>query len=115
MSNKKFKFAASIVAFGISITGIAGVASANAYRAFQVSNTNSNYSIQAVSFAQAGTSDEWHFANMNYAVSPNSNTTFTFPGAESVCFYDIKVKFSDGYEQQFANVNVCRGDIVRAT
>lgn len=35
-------------------------------------------------------------------------------GTGNNCFYDVRVKFSDGVVQTFANVNTCRGDRVIA-
>ena len=97
-----------------ALAGSASVAHAGSERSFGVNNSNSSYSIQNVWFAQAGTRQAWQTGDMDSPVGPQTRTTFTLSGAASVCFYDVKVRFSDGVEQQFANVNVCRGDYVRA-
>jgi hypothetical protein len=75
-------------------------------------NRNSQRSIQQVFFANAGESDPWQAANVDEAIRPKSKSTFTISGEN--CLFDVKVKFSDGYEATFNNVNVCRGDRVLA-
>lgn len=83
-------------------------------RSFYVNNTNAKVSVQRVWYAQAGTNENWEEVFLDYPIKPNNKSSFTM-GSGDVCLYDIKLKFSDGYEQTFENVNVCRGDGVHAT
>ena len=83
-------------------------------RSFYVNNTNGSVSVQRVWYAQAGTNQTWQEVYLDYPIKPNTKSSFTM-GNGDVCIYDIKIKFSDGYEQEFENVNVCRGDGVKAT
>lgn len=46
------------------------------------------------------------------AIRPKSESTFTMSNEN--CLFDIKVRFSDGYEATFNNVNICRSDRVLA-
>ena len=105
-----------IAACTTAIVLAAGGSAANAQtaRGFEVVNTNDSVSIQRVWSAQAGLTVPWRAADMNGPVYPNQRSAFAMNDGPS-CFYDVKVQFSDGYEQTFANVNVCRFDRVRAT
>lgn len=90
-------------------------ASAADDRIFYLYNSNGSVSIQRVWTALAGdSSDAWTPATLNSQVDPGETTSFSF-GEGPSCFFDVKVQFSDGYVQTFANVNVCRGDKVTAT
>ena len=84
-------------------------------RIFYLYNSNGSVSIQRVWTALAGDSeDAWTPATLNSQVDPGETTSFSL-GTGPSCFYDVKVQFSDGYVQTFANINVCRGDKVTAT
>jgi hypothetical protein len=96
---------------------VAGMASAGmpSGRNFTVKNTNAKVSIQRVWYARAGEDgDPWHEVMLDYAVRPNATSNFTM-GQGDICLYDIKVQFSDAYEQTRANINVCRGDTATFT
>ncbi|HEX4694101.1 hypothetical protein [Sphingomonas sp.] len=103
-----FAAAAALTAVAIASPALA------AGRGFYVNNTNSSVSVQRVWYAAAGTTQTWEEIYLDYPVKPNTKSNFTM-GDGDTCLYDIKLKFSDGYEQTFANVNVCRGDGVHAT
>jgi len=83
-------------------------------RSFYINNTNSSVSVQRVWYAAAGTKDTWQEIYLDEPVTPKTKSTLSMDDGDT-CLYDIKLKFSDGYEQTYANVNVCRGDGVRAT
>ncbi len=90
-------------------------ASAREDRTFFLYNSNTSVSIQRVWTALAGDkNDAWTASTLNSPVDPGETTSFSL-GEGPSCFYDVKVQFSDGYEQSFANVNVCRADKVTAT
>jgi hypothetical protein len=99
---------AAVVAVSIASPAMA------AERSFYVNNTNDSVSVQRVWYAQAGTNQVWQEVYLDYPIKPNTKSSFTM-GNGDVCLYDVKIKFSDGVEQSFENVNVCRGDGVRAT
>ena len=83
-------------------------------RGFIVVNTNAERSIQTVWTALAGErADPWAVADVDSAIAPNTNSTFTMSGSN--CLYDVKVQYSDGYVLTFDNVNVCRMDRVIGT
>jgi hypothetical protein len=94
------------------LSGMLPCTSALAGGTLTVVNRNSSRAIQQVWFANAGESDPWQEANVEEAIRPQSESTFTMSGEN--CLFDIKVRFSDGYEATFNNVNVCRGDRVLA-
>ena len=98
-------------AFFISVA--AQVSGAMAGPGCVVVNTNDDVSIQQVYVANAGESDPWRPANMDHAIAPGTQSSFTVPG--DACFYDVKVRFSEGAEQTFDNVDVCKGDRVVAS
>jgi hypothetical protein len=106
-----FKTMSAMVA--VATVSIASPAMA-AERSFYVNNTHSSASVQRVWYAPAGKTDPWVEVFLDYPIKPNSKSSFTMGNGDR-CLYDIKIKFDDGYEQEFTNVNVCRGDGVRAT
>ena len=99
----------------LMIIGLGQVSGALAAdKGFVVVNTNSQRAIQNVWTALAGERDDpWKPANVNEAIGPQTNSTFTISGSN--CFYDVKVQYSDGYVQTFSNVNVCRMQEVTAS
>lgn len=110
----------SIKSFGLTATAllaavVPGAGLADSGRNFTVTNTNAKVSIQRVWTARDGEAgDPWHEVTLSYPIKPNTTSNFTM-GDGDVCLYDIKVQFSDNVVQQFANVNVCRGQTVTAT
>ena len=83
-------------------------------RSFYVDNINGSASVQRVWYAAAGTTEGWQEVFLNYPIKPKTKSNFTM-GDGDTCLYDIKIKFSDGYEETYSNVNMCRGDGVSAT
>jgi len=103
----------TIFAFGsVVLLGLTLSTSAFADGTVTVVNRNSGRSIQEVFFANAGESDPWQPADLASPVAPQSSKVLSMSGSN--CFFDIKVRFSDGYEATFTNVNVCRNDRVLA-
>ncbi len=101
-------------AFALATLG-AALPAAAAERQFDVVNSNGSVSIQRVWTAPAGAPNTpWVPATMTSPVAANGDASFDL-GSGASCFYDVKVQFSDGVEQTFANVNVCTGQRVRAT
>lgn len=97
----------------VALVGTIGPSTAHAGGTLTVVNRNSTRAIQRVWFANAGErTDPWQAANVDAAIAPQSRSVFTLSGPN--CLFDIKVRFSDGYESSFGNVNVCRGDHVVA-
>ncbi len=106
---------AAIAVAALSVLATALPASAGEDRGFKLENTNASVSIQRVWTALAGDKDDARTpATLNSQVDPGELTSFSL-GEGPSCFYDVKVQFSDGYEQTFANVNVCNYDKVTAT
>lgn len=104
---------AAVLALGFLAPAMS--ASAAEDRIFYLYNSNGSVSIQRVWTALAGDKDDaWAAATLNSQVDPGETTSFSL-GEGPSCFYDVKVQFSDGVEQTFANINVCRGDKVTAT
>ncbi|WP_448951007.1 hypothetical protein [Labrys neptuniae] len=102
-----------IFAFGsMMLAGLMLSTSALADGTVTVVNRNSGRSIQEVFFANAGENDPWQSADLESPVAPQSSKILSMSGSN--CFFDIKVRFSDGYETTFPNVNVCHNDSVLA-
>ncbi len=77
-----------------------------------VRNANGTVSIQRLWTAPAGTRQPW---TETFLESPIlGSRLFTFENSVSTCLFDVKIQFSDGVVETFDNVNVCRGDSVRA-
>jgi len=102
----------ALICGAFALSGMLPSTSALADGTITVVNRNSSRAIQQVWFANAGESDPWQEASVEEAIRPQSQSTFTMRGDN--CLFDIKVRFSDGYESTFTNVNVCRGDRVLA-
>ena len=83
-------------------------------RKFSVTNRHASAVIQRVWFVQVGSNGAWTEVPLDYPIKPNNMSPFTMPAGDA-CLYNIKIHFSDGGEQTFENVNVCRGDEVTAT
>ncbi|MDQ0466423.1 hypothetical protein QO010_004216 [Caulobacter ginsengisoli] len=111
----RFSRAAAAAVLALAFLAPALPASAREDRIFYLYNSNGSVSIQRVWTALAGDkNDAWTPATLNSPVDPGETTSFSL-GEGASCFYDVKVQFSDSYEQTFANVNVCRADKVTAT
>ncbi len=98
-----------------ALAAVSGHAFANEpAKGYEIANTHSSARIVGVWWALSGTKDPWQPVQMNAPIAPLtvSHVTVTVPGA---CYTDLKIRFDDGYEQVFANVNFCRGDRVVAS
>lgn len=89
----------------------AGTASAGT---FKIYNSHPTATIQRLWTAPAIKGTVWREFYLDFPVDARTTNNFTMPGG-SYCLYDMKIRFSDGYEQTFANVNICRGDKVIAS
>jgi len=83
-------------------------------RAFAVVNKNGSAAIEHVWLVPIATNADWTEIRLDYPIKPNNRSPFAMAAGDA-CLYNIKVRFSDGSEQAFENVNVCRGDEVTAT
>jgi len=83
-------------------------------RKFSVANRNASAAIQRVWFVPIGSNAAWTEVRLDYPIKPNNRSPFAMAAGDA-CLYNLKVRFSDGNEQTFENVNVCRGDEVTAT
>jgi hypothetical protein len=80
-------------------------------RKFTVVNLNASASIQRVWYVRIGTTDSWIEVPLDYPIKPNHRSLFTLAPGDP-CLYSVKIRFDDGNEQAFENINVCRGDDV---
>lgn len=103
----------SIVSALVLTTAVAAPAMA-ADRGFTVSNTNGKAAIVKLWYAQSGSGKAFQEMDLKYPIGPSSRSSFTVP-ASDYCLYDVRIKFSDGTEQETNNVNVCRGGSVTGT
>ena len=83
-------------------------------RAFTLANTNAKASVDRVWYTQTGSGQAYQEIILTYPIRPNSKSDFTVP-ASDYCLYDVRIKFSDGTQQEINNVNVCRGATVTAS
>ncbi len=109
------KVAAAFVA--LAALGAALPAAAADSRGFQIYNSNGSIKIEEVWSAPVNTpglpQTIWVEADMQGPIMPGTTATFDLPTGYT-CYYDLKVRFSDGYEQTYASINVCRYDRVQA-
>ena len=97
----------------ISVSGIAlatvgvGLAPLPTQNPFQFVNLHASASIVAAWSARAGTREPWDPITLYSPIEPRSASRINVSGT-SGCSYDLKVRFDDGYEQTFSNVDLCR-------
>lgn len=106
-----FQIACALCATALSLSPAAAQPDG---RKFSVVNLNASASVQHVWYARIGTNDPWTEIAVDFPIKPNHRSLFTLPTGDA-CLYNVKLRFSDGSEQALENVNVCRGDDVRAT
>lgn len=95
--------------------GGAAEAAANGQFSMTIRNTNATMSIERLWVAQAGVaSAPWTEVTMQEPILPNTDSTFTIPASSGRCFYDVRMRFSDGGDATTGNVNVCRHDTLTA-
>jgi hypothetical protein len=95
---------------------VASLAGASAAQAgtFNIYNSHGSATIQRLWTAPAIKGTPWQEFYLDFPVEARTVNRFTLSNG-SYCLYDMKVRFSDGYEQTFSNVNICRGDRVVAS
>lgn len=71
-------------------------------------NTHGSASIVGVWFAPSNEEGYWHAGNLSSPIYPRNWTSLRLTNLQT-CNYDFKVRFSDGYEQRFDNINLCAG------
>lgn len=80
-----------------------------------IQNQNATMSIERVWVAPAGQSNTpWEEVTLDHPILPNEESTFTVPASTGRCFYDVRMRFSDGGDATTGNTNVCRHDTLRA-
>jgi hypothetical protein len=85
---------------------LCGVARADV-RDFEFVNTKWSASIVGAWIAQAGTDEPWRPVNLRKAIAPRSKSQINFLNGEG-CMYDLKVRLSNGDEQHFDQVDLCK-------
>lgn len=81
---------------------------------FNIYNSHTSATVQRLWTAPAIKDTPWQEFYLDFPIQALTTNRFTISNG-SFCLYDMKVRFSDGYEQTFANVNICRGDRVVAS
>jgi hypothetical protein len=76
-------------------------------RDFEFVNLHTSASIVGAWSARAGTRDPWDPIPLHTAIEPRTTSKIKVSGGRS-CLFDLKVRFDDGYEQTFSNVNLCK-------
>ena len=84
-----------------------GTASADV-RDFEFVNLHASASIIKAWSARAGTDDPWDSIALYNPIRPRSTSKIKVSGGGGSCLYDLKVRFDDGYEQTFSDVNLCK-------
>ncbi len=74
---------------------------------FQFVNLHASASIIAAWSARAGTREPWDPITLYSPIEPRSTSRINVSGAAG-CRYDLKVRFDDGYEQTFSDIDLCR-------
>lgn len=93
----------------------AAEAAANGQYSMTIRNTNQTMSIERLWVANAGTqSAQWTEVTMQHPIQPGTDSTFTIPATTGRCFYNVRMRFSDGGDASTPNVNVCRHDVLSA-
>jgi hypothetical protein len=98
------------VAAAVANSGTAAFAS-ETHGSFFLENTNRRVTIVQLWGAPAGTDDPWQAVPLNNSIRPGNYAEIAYRGDN--CSYDLKIRFRDGYEQQFTRVNVCDGSFVK--
>jgi hypothetical protein len=95
-----------VIAFGAMLVGL-NVATAHAgMQDFEFVNLNNQASIVQAWVAAAGTDEPWKTISIYTPIAPRATSPITLSGYQG-CMFDLKVSFSDGYQQSFSNVNLC--------
>lgn len=109
--------AASVLGATAALAGPGGgqTAASSGDFSMTIANTNETMTIERVWVAPAGQSNTpWEEVTLNHPILPNEESTFTVPASTGRCFYDVRMRFSDGGDATTGNVNVCRHDTLRA-
>ena len=111
--------AASVLCAGAAMaappSGAAAPAAGADTYSMTIRNTNATMSIERVWVAPAGASNTpWEELTLNHPILPNEESTFTVPASTGRCFYDVRMRFSDGGDATTGNTNVCRHDTLTA-
>lgn len=100
------KFATTTLAIAALTVGMGGAASAS-NADFQLVN-KTGYQIDSV-FVGAHSSDSWGSDIMGKsALADDDSVNIVFPHGGAACMFDIKVKYNDGEEAEWGNVNLCQ-------
>jgi hypothetical protein len=102
-----FAFGALTLAATVSNTARADT------RDFEFVNLNRSASIVQAWMAAAGTSEPWRPIGIYTQIAPRTTSRITVSGGMR-CMFDLKIRFDDGYEQTFSNVDLCRTEHVVA-
>ncbi|MBV9633899.1 MAG: hypothetical protein JOZ40_04655 [Methylobacteriaceae bacterium] len=82
---------------------------ARADGSFEIVNTNEKATIIKIWTAAYGQpKDPWHEIDLKQPIAPKTTSRFDHSG--DMCNEDVKVRFDDGYEHTFENINVCDGN-----
>jgi hypothetical protein len=76
-------------------------------RDFEFVNLNRSASIVQAWMAAAGTSEPWRSIRIYTPIAPRTTSRITVSGGTR-CMFDLKIRFDDGYEQTFSNIDLCR-------
>jgi hypothetical protein len=76
-------------------------------RDFEFVNLNRSASIVQAWMAAAGTSEAWRPIRIYTPIAPRTTSWITVSGGAR-CMFDLKVRFDDGYEQVFSDIDLCR-------
>jgi hypothetical protein len=76
-------------------------------RDFEFVNLNRSASIVQAWIAAAGTSEPWRPIGIYTQIAPRTTRRITVSGGTR-CTFDLKIRFDDGYEQVFSDIDLCR-------
>ncbi len=103
-----------IPALLLLLPGVPDAPTVHKDRKVTVSNTNATVAIRRIWRGDMNGEGPWVEMTLDAPIPPDRRATFSLGNGTS-CLYEFKMQFTDGYEQIVQNVNVCRGDTIKAT
>jgi len=98
--------AAKVVTFGAVLVGLSVATAQAGKQDFEFVNLNRSASIVGAWMAGAGTTGAWEPVTIYKPIAPRTSGRITING-DKRCAFDIKVRFDDGVEQTFDDIDLC--------
>jgi hypothetical protein len=95
-----------VVALGAMLVGLTVGTARAGVQNFEFVNLNKSASIVQAWLAPADTTEPWKAITIYTPVAPRSTSRININGYRT-CMFNVKVRFDDGYEQSFSNIDLC--------